>query len=153
MGLSLCPASVSLTHAVRTPSSVMMSTPVAAKPTVKSWYDSGVRLSKGVVVPTKLDPPKAVAMPEPAKATPNAMTTPEPQTELTGTRPAYLWNPKSLTVDGLPEELKPFKDQFIPEFLTAVPSYLDGKTYKGDNGFDPWGLVALADQKPDKLMN
>jgi len=36
--------------------------------------------------------------------------------------------------------------------VTAVPSYLDGKTYPGDVGFDPWALVALADQKPDQLQ-
>lgn len=41
----------------------------------------------------------------------------------------------------------------VSQFVTSVPKYLDGKTYQGDNGFDPWALVALADQKPDQLMS
>ena len=112
---------------------------------VTSWYDAGARLDPVAVVPTELAPTTPATPPtEP----------PEPQVvSLTGTRPAYVWNPKGLTIDGLPDKLQPFKDQFVPEFINAVPSYLDGKTYQGDNGFDPWALVALADQTPDRLLS
>merc|ERR1719201_1809384 len=106
--------------------------------TVTSWFDSGIRLDttgmQGIVVPTKA-------------------TTAETAPGILGTRPAYVWNPKGLTVEGLTDaRLKGFVDQFVPLFLTGVPSYLDGKTYQGDVGFDPWALVALADQKPDQLQ-
>ena len=139
-------ASLGLAHA-RVPA-VMMTAP-ATEGAVASWYDAGVRLdvakATGVAVPTKAAEPAAVEAP-------SAPIEADPPLGLVGLRPPYVWNPKGLTVDGLPDELKPFKDQFVPEFVTAVPSYLDGKTYQGDNGFDPWALVALADQTPDQLM-
>jgi hypothetical protein len=141
--LSVSAASVGLVHTVRAPPVVM--TAPATGTAVKSWYDSGIRLTRvsDVVVPPS---PAVAELPKPSASGNTAPT------GVVGTRPAYVWNPKGLTVDGLPEELQPFKDQFVPEFVTGVPSYLDGKTYQGDVGFDPWALVALADRKPDELQ-
>merc|ERR1719217_398074 len=51
------------------------------------------------------------------------------------------WNPQGLNVAGLPGFIQ---SQFVPNYLKTAPSYLDG-SMPGDNGFDPWGLVALAD--------
>ena len=142
----LTSTSLGLAHAAVRVAPAMMAAPVADG-AVDSWYDSGIRLATGVVVPTKMPPAAAAATAAPAAP---AFV---PPASLAGSRPAYVWNPKLLTVDGLPEELKPFKDQFVPEFVTGVPKYLDGTTYQGDRGFDPWALVALADQKPDQLMS
>lgn len=50
------------------------------------------------------------------------------------------WNPSLLDVAMLPS---PLKAQFVPEYLKMTPKYLDG-SMPGDVGFDPWGLVALA---------
>jgi light-harvesting complex II chlorophyll a/b binding protein 4 len=50
------------------------------------------------------------------------------------------WNPNGLDVSMLPG---PLKAQFVPAYLKTAPSYLDG-SIPGDIGFDPWGLVALA---------
>lgn len=114
---------------------------------VASWYDSGIRIGT--------DAPPAVAVPA-AESAPPAPTKFDAKLDaialgVTGTRPAYVWNPMGLTVDKLPGYLKPFTEQFVPEFLSVAPSYLDG-SMQGDNGFDPWALVALADQKPDALV-
>jgi len=50
------------------------------------------------------------------------------------------WNPKKLDVEMLPGVLRA---QFVSPYLTTAPAYLDGSV-PGDMGFDPWGLVALA---------
>lgn len=92
-----------------------------------------------------------VAAAEPAAAEPAAVEAVASDSMLSS-RPAYVWNPQGLTVEGLPEELKPFKDQFVTEYVTGVPSYLDG-TYEGDVGFDPWGLVALGGLSPSEASS
>ena len=136
---------------------------VAEDGAVSSWYDSGVRLDGvlGDVVPTKTssmtttDATVAVPAEAAADSASDPPSTPN-TTGLTGVRPAYLWNPKGLdmsSVRSLPDELQLFKDQFVPEFINGVPAYLDGKTFQGDNGFDPWGLVALADQSPEDIKS
>lgn len=148
--LSCLPASSSVgVHAMRAPC-LAMTTSTTPKG-VESWYDSGVRLTGGMVVPTE---PTADPVPTESAPSPRAAAVPanDAPAGIVGARPAYVWNPTGLTVDGLPSELQPFKDQFVPEFVVGVPSYLDGKTYQGDVGFDPWALVALADPKPDRLQ-
>jgi hypothetical protein len=50
------------------------------------------------------------------------------------------WNPNGLDVSMLPNFLRP---QFVPGYLKTTPAYLDG-SMAGDIGFDPLGLVALA---------
>jgi len=139
-----------------------MSSSAVATEAVSSWFDSGIRLSpplteaKGEVVPTAPTPapmPEVVlTAPIPAAMPIDEVTeaAPEKVASSLSTRPAYVWNPQGLTVDKLPEQVKPFKDQFVPEFLTGVPTYLDG-TMQGDNGFDPWALVALANPTTDSL--
>jgi len=51
-----------------------------------------------------------------------------------------VWNPQGLDVAMLPGLVQ---SQFVPEYLKKAPAYLDG-AMAGDVGFDPWGLVALA---------
>jgi len=121
-------------------------------PEVSSWFDSGIRLSplpteaKSVVVPTALTPARV-----PDKQVTEVAEAPAVKASSSvSTRPAYVWNPQGLTVDKLPEQVKPFKDQFVPEFVTGVPAYLDGSLH-GDVGFDPWALVALAKPTADSL--
>jgi len=105
--------------------------------------------------------PEAVA--QPVEAEPEAVARPveaEPRQSLRpkdlSARPAYVWNPLGLSVDGIPDALgpvstKPFKAQFVPEYVTGVPAYLD-ETWQGDVGFDPWALVALADPASPEVV-
>jgi len=108
----------------------------------------------GMVVPAQTPSPTDAAQPvyaptdavvaDPAPASPAGSRLPP----LTGTVAASVaasgkrveWNPNGLDVSQLPE---PLKAQFVPAYLKTSPSYLDG-SLPGDIGFDPWGLVALA---------
>ena len=108
----------------------------------------------GMVVPAQTPSPTDAAQPvyaptdavvaDPAPASPAGSRLPP----LTGTVAASVaasgkrveWNPNGLDVSQLPE---PLKAQFFPAYLKTSPSYLDG-SLPGDIGFDPWGLVALA---------
>ena len=128
---------------------------LAASPVmVQSWYDSGMRLaaSEATAAVADMVEPMVAAPAEPvAKQEPRHSLRPEG----VSTRPAYVWNPVNLGVDTIPNalgpvSLEPFRAQFVPEYVTGVPSYLD-KTWKGDVGFDPWALVALA--KPSSPGN
>ena len=66
-----------------------------------------------------------VAAAEPAAAEPAAVEAVASDSMLSS-RPAYVWNPQGLTVEGLPEELKPFKDQFVTECVPARNSIASG---------------------------
>jgi light-harvesting complex II chlorophyll a/b binding protein 4 len=90
--------------------------------TVNETYDTG------------LSPAEVVAAPEGVAAT----------TSVEDARVSKLgvpwWNPLSLDISKVPG---PIKSQFVPDYLKAIPAYLDG-SMAGDQGFDPLGLVALA---------
>jgi len=121
-------------------------TPSIATPVAETAVDMD-----GVVVPATT--PTSAA---PISTTADIMSTPPPANPVTGSRlppltgtaaaagAAYSkrveWNPNGLDVSMLPG---PLKAQFVPAYLKTAPSYLDG-SIPGDIGFDPWGLVALA---------
>jgi len=65
---------------------------------------------------------------------------PAPEPTVAAVTRNAAWNPEGLDVSKLPAVLQ---QQFVPGYLKASPAYLDG-TMPGDNGFDPWALVALA---------
>lgn len=100
---------------------------------------------EGRVVPTKTAPAEAKPLPTTSTAIEMAAI-PAPASKLpplAGTTPVFTrlqWNPNGLDVSLLPG---PLKAQFVPAYLKTAPSYLDG-SMPGDIGFDPWGLVALA---------
>lgn len=109
---------------------------------VQSWYDSGIRLDGSTVATKPVEPaPVAKAEPEVAKTEP-----PKPS------RPAE-WNPQGLGVPSVPKEAELFAQQFVPSYLKAAPTYLDG-SMPGDIGFDPWALTVLANPtlSPDALQ-
>ena len=106
---------------------------------VKSWYDSGVRLDGSVPEPAMaVSPPPAATKTEYESKLPPVAGTSKAWVAEAGRRAS--WNPQRLDVSMLPASLQA---QFVPEYLKAAPSYLDG-SLPGDIGFDPWALATLA---------
>jgi hypothetical protein len=109
--------------------------------------------AEGVVVPTAYTAYNSGAFPD--QDLPGVETSVETSVEtksklppITGSTQAFTaevlastkWNPNNLDVALMPKSVQA---QFVPEYLKTPPTYLDG-TMAGDVGFDPWGLVALA---------
>ena len=94
---------------------------------------------EGVVVPTVSTPPPTESIESklpPITGSAKAVVA-EAKAEAAK---ATKWNPNGLDVSMLPSFMK---SQFVPGYLNTAPAYLDG-SMAGDVGFDPWGLVALA---------
>merc|ERR1719401_723649 len=141
-------------HFTRTVGPSMMGQKMTRKQRKAAAGGGDVSAMAGRVVPTTPVPIGAVAtQPAPtAPPPPLAESTGSKLPPLTGTAPVLTrvaWNPNGLDVSLLPG---PLKAQFVPAYLRTVPPYLDG-SMPGDIGFDPWGLVALANpsQATDKF--
>ena len=135
-------------NAVRTSSLVMKGTKISRKERKALSTEE----MTGVVVPTVgvEESYDAGVLPEPPAPEPAATGSKLPP--IAGSTKAIVeeikteaatrtqWNPEGLDISTVPG---PIRSQFVPEYLKTSPAYLDG-SMAGDFGFDPWGLVALA---------